>query len=323
MILFVCYGDHIYTHNRILDEIKGCKLGVCNYNWLLKQKNPPKGSYVFLDRERMGPWELRIASALYQHIKNAGPAYRAINNPALMADRQSLLRLLHVHGINDFNAYSVTERQMPQKYPVFIRRDYDHHYPVSDLISNEIELLRTLEKLKAKGEPEAGLLIVEYCAQPLSGGLFRKLSSYRVANELFFFNTVHENSWLVKYGTKNSANDALYTEEQEMIKSNAFKDELTKVFDLAGIEYGRVDFGLVNGQCQIYEINTNPTLYPPKEHPNSIRNQNQILGWEKYKDAIRALVTTDPDGPQTGAFEHKDLVLDTKSWSGYGIPVVR
>ena len=45
--------------------------------------------------------------------------------------------------------------------------------------------------------------------------------------------------------------------------------DLTRAFALAGIDFGRADYGVVGGRVQIYEINTNPSL--PGNRPNGAR----------------------------------------------------
>lgn len=237
----------------------------------------------------MDPWELRVLGGLFRHINAQGDGCLALNDPAAVLARRALLRTLAVEGINSFNAYAVSERQWPRRYPVFIRREYDHRRPLTGLIETSDELKQAIEQLKSDGEPEEGLLITEYCAQPVASDLFRKLSAYRVGESLFFYNCVHEASWLVKYGTVNAATEALYQEEQQMIESNAYGAELAKVFTLAGIDYGRVDFGLVDGRIAVYEINTNPSIKPPSDHPNETRRASMRAGWQKYCDALRRL----------------------------------
>jgi hypothetical protein len=36
-------------------------------------------------------------------------------------------------------------------------------------------------------------------------------------------------------------------------------------FELAGIEYGRIDYGIKDGRIQVREINKNPTLVNPDQ----------------------------------------------------------
>lgn len=167
---------------------------------------------------------------------------------------------------------------------------------------------KALSELRTAGEPEQGVLMVEYCAQPVKDKLFRKHSAYRIGDKTFFYNCVHEENWLVKHGTLNSATDTLYEEEQSMITNSAYHEELSRAFEIGGIEYGRADFGIVDGRVQIYEINTNPAdTKPPKIHPNLIRTRSQELAWEKYCKYLSALDTTDLSGPYATDFKHPNL----------------
>ena len=309
MIIILHQGLHSYTHKSVIEDQNLCEVECRNYDWLINTNPLPKATYIFTDRERMDLWELRVFSALFTHLENSGSGYRVLNNPLHMLNRRSLLRSLYVEGVNDFNAYPLTERRMPENFPVFIRREHDHSHPLTDLLNNQEELDVALNKLKNDGEPEDGVLIIEYSAEPIEGTLFRKLAAYRVGDEIIFFNTVHEHSWLVKYGTKNSASDAMYQEEQDMILSNRYADIIRKVFDIARIEYGRVDFGLVNGKVQIYEINTNPTTASPKPHPNMIREENQRLAWDRYCKALTDLDTSNESAVFAKGFKHYGVIV--------------
>jgi hypothetical protein len=73
------------------------------------------------------------------------------------------------------------------------------------------------------------------------------------------------------------------------LQSNPYAEHLKKVFDAAGIEYGRADFGMYRGRIQVYEINTNPHVAPPCEHPSATRVQSMKLSWESYLKALHGV----------------------------------
>ena len=319
MIYFVHRGFQGFTHKGVKSSRAAPDCCICSYKKLLQQDKFPCGTYIFMDRERMDQWELRVFSQLYNHLKSAGAGYRVLNNPARVMNRYELLRALFQDGVNDFNAYLVTERQKPKRYPVFIRRIFEHKKPLTEgLLHNELDLETALARLHAQQEPDEGLVIIEYCAEPVINKLFRKLSSYRIGDNLFFFHTVHEENWLVKYGTMNSATNELYQDEYEMIQNNAYETELRRVFDLANVDYGRVDFGLVNGKIQVYEINTNPYIKPAGKHPNPIRTKSLALAWDKYVEALKTIDITDSPGPEAGKFRHPDLICGKLRQLWYG-----
>ena len=88
------------------------------------------------------------------------------------------------------------------------------------------------------------LLIIEYCAEPLRPGLFRKLSVFKLGERLIGFPAVHDDNWIVKYGKGGLADDALYEEDHGFVADSPFAPLMAQAFDLAGVDYGRVDFGI-------------------------------------------------------------------------------
>jgi hypothetical protein len=146
--------------------------------------------------------------------------------------------------------------------------------------------------------PLASLLMVEYSAEPVRPNLFRKLSVYRVGDVWFGGTCVHEGSWLVKGGVMGIATPDLHDDELRIVRDNPFRAAVVPAFSLAGIEYGRIDFGLVGGKVQIYEINSNPTISFPTEHPSPAR----VEGYRIYRqNFLDALIAIDSPEEETGA----------------------
>ncbi len=305
MIIFLHHGLQTRTHESIHGQEQLCETHSCSYDWLLSARKLPQATYVFTDRERMDNWEVRVLADYYRHLKAAGSGYRVVNDPSRMLDRPALLRQLYREGINSFNAYRVTECLQPERFPVFIRREFDHAKPLTDLLYTTEELDEALRALRENGEPLGGLLVTEFAAEPVDDqGLYRKMSAFRIGDDCFFFNTVHERSWLVKYGEENIADQDLYEEERKMIRDNAYANQVALAFELSGIEYGRMDFGVIDGQIQVYEINTNPTVKPGMPHPNATREKNGQRGWELYCEALNKLDTTTPGASCASRFSH-------------------
>ena len=221
--------------------------------------------------DRLSSEELAHAAKSYRMLRGNGlPAY---NDPARFLGRYGVLRRLHQEGINSFNAYRADSFEPPRRWPVFIRSDGDHEHPLSDLIGDQDQLDRKLALLVADGVPLSSLLIIEYAAEEVRPGLYRKLSVFRVGDRMIGYTCVHDDQWLVKYGKPGIAPAELYEDEHRMVRDNPYGEEMRRVFDLAGLEYGRVDFGFVAGRPQIYEINSNPDikLYPKSNRDRAAR----------------------------------------------------
>ena len=178
---------------------------------------------------------------------------------------------------------------MPERYPVFLRNECGHGGPLTELIADRDELLDAIESLIQAGEPERNLIIVEYAAEPIRLNLFRKFATFRIADRLFPAVCVHDATWRAKTGQKGIAGQQLYEEENAILRADPYRETLRQAFNLAEIEYGRADFGIVTGNPRSTKINTNPTVRPAGSHPFSIREDSLRLVWKNYLEALAAI----------------------------------
>lgn len=287
MIVFITTERHRYT-NRDLLKAFARKVKGATYTEMFSYEYLPRATYVFTDMDRLSPKELEHAARSYRMLKENG--LPTLNDPSRFLGRYGLLRRLHHEGINRFNAYRVDSLEVPQRWPVFIRAEGDHERPLSGLIKDKAELEARIVSLVDEGAPISTLLIIEYAAEEVRPGLFRKLSVFRVGERMVTFTCVHDDRWLVKYGKPGIAPIELYEDEYDMVANNPFGEEMRRVFDLVGLEYGRVDFGLVDGKPQIYEVNSNPHLkLDPKSNGVALRDKSNALFKRNFLAAIEAL----------------------------------
>jgi hypothetical protein len=295
VIRFLMTRGHERTHTAVASDPGAPKIELLHYDGLLASRRLARAAYVFTDLDRLAPWDLELAALVKRHLAEAGVP--VLNDPARARTRFALLRALFAAGLNDFNAYRLDEGLRPERYPVFLRRAAGHGRPATKLLPDWDAAQKAIERALERGIPESSLLLVEYAAEPVRPGLFRKLAMSRIGPRLVPQICVHDERWLVKYGKLGCATPELYADEARILRDNPFAETLQRAFEIAGIEYGRADFGLVGGRVQIYEINTNPTLKPGKPHPDPQRMENLRFAWQQHLDALRAL---DP-GPLPGA----------------------
>ena len=80
----------------------------------------------------------------------------------------------------------------------------------------------------------------------------------------FLWNTVFprhlffSDKWMVK-GTKYQHAEAVEL-EKVYLRRNSYEEKITQVFNIAAIQYGRVDFARTIEGLAFFEINTNPTI---------------------------------------------------------------
>ena len=242
---------------------------------------------MFADIDRLSFWDLELTAHAYLEMERSG--LRVLNNPAKVKTRYALLRALHRAGLNDFNVHRADEINSSIRFPVFLRKNQLHDGPLTDLLHSPRELERAIAAAVNSGTPVENLVVVEFAAEPVRPGLYRKLGAYRVGDVIVPTVSAHETVWVAKYGQLGIAGEALYRDELQLLQTNPFAEHLNKAFEIAGIEYGRADFGIYKGRVQIYEINTNPMINGPAPHPFAVREESTRLCWERYLEALRAL----------------------------------
>src|SRR5438093_10972624 len=287
MIRFLISRGHGYTHECLCKTPQAPATSLMTYDQLLRSRWLRRATYVVADIDRLSLWDLELAAHAYLEMQRLGLS--VLNNPAKVKTRYALLRALYRAGLNDFDVYRVDEINSSIRFPVFVRRNQLHDGPMTDLLHSGRELENAIATAVNGGTPVENLVVVEFAAEPVRPGLYRKLGAYRVGDVIVPTVSAHETVWVAKYGQLGIAGEALYRDELELLETNPFAEHLGKAFEIAGIEYGRADFGVYKGRVQIYEINTNPMIGGPTPHPFATRQESMRLCWDRYLEALRAL----------------------------------
>jgi len=243
---------------------------------------------AFVDMDRLGKIELAEATRVYHQLKGAGvPVF---NNPTKVLTRLSLLKELAQRGYNDYDAYHYGDWDKVTAFPVFVREGSGHEGPLSGLLNSKEELKEKLDDLAAKPEVRTDdLIIIQYCAEEYREGIFKKYSVYRIGDLMVPSTPVTEDNWTVKYGPEGPlCNEDDFELIVEEIKEKKFVEEMREVFDIANITYGRIDFSLVNGRPQIYEINTNPMLTFELKHRSKVYQGGIRIARDAFLSALEA-----------------------------------
>ncbi|BBK30503.1 hypothetical protein EDC65_2055 [Stella humosa] len=214
-------------------------------------------TWIFSDIERLLPALVPDVLALWRHLGTRG--CRLLNHPTLALRRYELLRLLHHRGINDFDVYRVTDRRRPRRYPVFLRRDNNHSGPLSILLEDAAALDRAVEGLRGRGWPLQSVIIVEFSDTGDEAGVYRKYGAFRVGPAIVPAHVDASRDWSVKDDVLDMAGDR--EREFHFIEHNPWEAPIRRAFELARIDYGRIDFSLRgDGSIVVWEINTNPLI---------------------------------------------------------------
>lgn len=301
MIIFVMTGGHKYCPEEVQDILGAPTLETWSYNKLFRAKKLPFATYIFSDFDRLDFWQLELAAKIYRTLSAAGAT--VLNDPAQVLHRLPLLKRLYAAGLNSFKVWDVAADDLPDRFPLFLRTRAAHRGTLTDLLHTQDEAVSALNSLIEQGYTTNDLMFVEYCAEPMENGVFRKLAAFRVGDEMLTTTAVHERNWQAKYGEQGVAGAELYQEEFDMVESNKYTEQLKPAFDIAKIHYGRVDFAVVEDRVQVYEINTNPSISLIHDHPFEIRVRTDKLFCDRLAAALNQI---DLAGETSKADIHSD-----------------
>ncbi|MGA3185532.1 MAG: hypothetical protein ABSF22_00350 [Bryobacteraceae bacterium] len=268
------------------------------YPELFRTRSMPRGAWIFTALDALSDAELGMVHHLQSAARDAGlPVF----NPAREAlHRYELLQALHQSGRNDFRAYRADGPLDAIRYPVFVRLANEHDGSLTPLLHDRAALRRAMAYLSLRALPRRELLVVEFCETVSADGLYRKYSIFRIGNA-YIPRYLHIGPhWMTKSDTRG-ADEALIAEEMDYLRQNPHASWVREVFEMAHIEYGRLDYGLRNGRPQAWEINFTPVLAgnpnrPGERQINRLTHPAKELAHAAIKEAFERI---DP-GPVPG-----------------------
>jgi len=264
---------------------------VRSYERMLAEARLPPALYVFGDLERLTPDQAERAAALWRRL-DARRDCRLLNHPTRSMCRYELLRTLHERGRNRFDVYRASEARAPRRFPVFLRGEHDHDGSRTPLLADAAALAAALAELERGGARRDDVLVTEFCDTAGADGIYRKYAAFTIAGHIVPRHLFYGDEWMIK--TTKREDPHLLAEEREYLKTNPHAAALAAVFALARIDYGRIDYALLDGEPQVWEINTNPMTVSFRHAGGAARQGVQAAFAERFAAALRAL------GPAAG-----------------------
>ena len=290
MIFYLVCKEHAGTITRYRASW-GRALARCiqpiSYERLMKTGTLQAGTYIFSDIERLAPETARLAATVWEDLSHAGQAVRLLNHPTRSMRRYELLRTLYERGPNRFNIYRLTEARRPERFPVFLRSENDHRGNLTPVLQTVEELEGAIAEMFRLGQSRENKLIVEFCNTADANGGFRKYSAFIVGDRIIPRHLFFSQNWMIK--TPGSPNEEMVAEELHYLQTNPHRQQLREIFQLARIEYGRIDYGMLNGVPQIWEINTNPWIMSYEDGGGPARMPAHEHFSRQFMQAIKAI----------------------------------
>jgi hypothetical protein len=261
VIYYVCRGYRSHTIKRFL-KVAGKEfrsfVRLLKYEELCTSPAIPTGHYIFSDFDRLTPRQIEHVAAIATMIPEIVTGARVLNHPLHALERYALLRTLARLGLNPIEVARLDEGK-ELRFPVFIRRERGADGPETGLLHSPEEHEAAIHSLVAAGRTLKGRIAVEYVDARGPDGRFRKFSALRVAKRIVPIHLHAADDWVVKSAT-NTVDAALAAEEYQYVSENPHRDELMRIFEIAHIEFGRIDYAVIDGRVVTFEINTNPTM---------------------------------------------------------------
>jgi hypothetical protein len=245
-----------------------------HYEDLLDAHEPVAATYVFADLELLTAEQRQRASQLRTELLARGCT--VVNDPVTTLRRFDLLRALHATGTNTFTVFREQDSLDSCRFPVFVRGEHDHAGRRTDLLQSDDQVRSSIRALRTV-HPELGdLLVVEFCDTADSTGVYRKYSAFKVGDAIVARHLMFGYDWQVK--EPELRDESLLEEERDYVTTNPHEAQLRPIFELAGVEYGRIDYALREGRIEVWEINTNPTILRPARAKQSVRGPRSAMG---------------------------------------------
>ena len=264
MIYFVVPRDQAFGMQNYLDRwarnLAGL-LSVLYYEDLPGRTSVPAGTYVFASLDQLTSGGVRLVRELQAQLRACPAAGRVLNDPQTALLRFELLEKLYREGLNRHRAARASDDLETLRFPVFLREELRHTGSLSPLLHSSAELERALGRAVLKGHRLKDLLVVEFCETVDAEGCYRKYAAYGVGSEIVPRSLARGRGWMLKH-EEVEFSEAMLLEEREYVLANPHEHELRRIFAVAGIDYGRIDYALKDGAVETWEINTNPTIGP-------------------------------------------------------------
>lgn len=262
------------------------RMRVVLYTELARMRRLPLGTWVFTEPDQLDAPRRDLATLVAERLATHGAGIRILNDPRQVRLRADLLRAAHDAGVNEHRAWPATDVPFESlRYPVFVRFANEHVGNLTPLLHSPPSLADALSSLSADGMSRDALLVVEFADTKDEHGIYRKYSAYNVGGRIIAKALEQSRDWMVKWDNRVFDRQRA-DEELAYCEANPHEEWIHEMFRLARIDYGRIDYGVLHGKPQLWEINTNPTIGRGPNR-NKVRKP-EVIEYKKMIASARA-----------------------------------
>lgn len=226
-----------------------------SYSWAANLNSFSGGIFLFSDLEILTDKEMSNARLLAERISKQKEDFLILNDPRKALTKLEVLQNLHKAGINQYRAYSLCDYKNIKKFPVFLKGAGNHGGPASKLLYSRKEIEAHLKSVNINPQSH-DFFLVEHLLTDQQMGYYTKFSYYKFGPHVFPRHVFFNKDWMIK--VRDRLSPSLANFEREFMLNDPHRETILQVFEECNLEYGRVDYSLLDGKPQIWKINTNP-----------------------------------------------------------------
>ena len=231
---------------------------ILDYESLPLQTRFDRGAYVLTSLDRLSPLQERLLGELHRRLSETA-GYRILNDPVRTLRRLDLLTELWRLNLNDFRGVRAIADLTHLRYPVFVRSERSHEGALSPLLHSPREVEASIGRALLQGYRLGDLLVVEFCETVDADGLYRRYAAFIVGRRIISRGLERGRNWIAKRYQSEFCR-AMVLEERDYVFTNPHEAQLAGIFEIARVDYGRIDYSMKDGRVQTWEINLAPTI---------------------------------------------------------------
>jgi len=235
------------------------RVSITNYEDLDYPSPSGMGTCILAALDQLTPEGLGYVREWSDQLRGRCPTVRVLNDPRTTLCRFDLLDTLYNLGLNRHRVIRSTSSLDDLRFPVFIRNEHFHSGALSPLLNTASELQVALTRAALLGHSREDLLVVEFVETRQEDGYYRKYAAHIVGEKIISRGLAVGGDWMLKAGGSQRTRSTVL-EQRAYVFENPHEAELRELFAIANTEYGRIDYGIMDGKIETWEINLNPTL---------------------------------------------------------------
>jgi hypothetical protein len=292
---------------------------IVHYESLVHQKEFARGTYILSALDQLTPAKSNLLREIHQQLKGA-PGFRFLNDPEKTLQRFELLTELNRRGLNQFRAARAGGDSHILRFPVFIRNERRHEGALSPLLNSEREIQQAVGRAIVQGHKLSDLLIVEFFDTADHTGYYRKYAAFIVGKRVIPRSLNYGREWMLKHSQTEFTLPMVH-EELDYVSQNPHQQQLLKIFEVAHVEYGRIDYAIKDDRVQTWEINLYPTIgrgLRPRSRNiapelDAIRDQVRHCFYQRFERAWKEVLLPTDGQPTIEVKIHSSIIRAAKT----------